>query len=675
MKRPPTRRTRATLLATTAGLALAAAVLPTTAAGADQLPGVRQLRAQLGTHGVLALDPDTGTARQVARLDGYLTRPTHADPADVVRDYLRAHPDVFGLSPAQIDALTLRKRYTDIAGTHHLSFIQSVDGVPVFGNGVKGHVSRDGRLISVLGAPVSDLPAKLAPARVTGAQAKTSAAKDLADPEADPDATVKQVAYVAPDGAVRRAWRTVTSPEGQGMWLHVIDAATGEVLHRQSLSADFDAPQPAARPLLGPAAYGPGVVLAWDHAPGDPRGGEQLPRDLVARGWLPAGAQTLNANPAHVYSDVNDNNRVDAGEEITPAADGSFAFPFTPFTGPGCGTPVPCSWDASTPNSWQTNRAQAGAQLMYFLGKFHDHLLAEPIGFTRAAGNFDARDGDAVEGNSDDGAARNAGLPDGIRRNDARISTPPDGQPPRIHLYLTAPQAGYPIVQGNYSDNAMVVYHEYTHGLSHRLVTDAHGVAALSPSQSWALGEAWSDWYALDFLAAEGLREDDPGVDGEVKIDVPGWIDAVPTRTQPLDCPVGSASPKCPGTPTAGPGGYTYGDYGKIRATGREAHTDGEIWSETLWDLRTALGSKLTESLVTRAMELSPEGPSFLDQRNAVLQADTVVNGGRARDTIWKVFAGRGMGYRAVSLSGADVNPVEDFSLPPGTNTPPAARP
>ena len=65
-------------------------------------------------------------------------------------------------------------------------------------------------------------------------------------------------------------------------------------------------------------------------------------------------------------------------------------------------------------------------------------------------------------------------------------------------------------------------------------------------------------------------------------------------------------------------------------------HADGEIWGQTLWDLRTALGSRTTEILVTRAMELSPANPSFLDERNAILQADLVGNGGANRDTIWK---------------------------------------
>src|SRR5262249_10502765 len=101
-----------------------------------------------------------------------------------------------------------------------------------------------------------------------------------------------------------------------------------------------------------------------------------------------------------------------------------------------------------------------------------------------------------------------------------------------------------------------------------------------------------------------------------------------------------------------------------------EVHSDGEIWGETLWDLRNALGQGLAESLVTRAMELSPNDPSFLDMRNSILQADKAVNGGRARDTIWAVFAHRGMGFFAAAVNTADTAPIEDFSLPPDRHAP-----
>ena len=52
----------------------------------------------------------------------------------------------------------------------------------------------------------------------------------------------------------------------------------------------------------------------------------------------------------------------------------------------------------------------------------------------------------------------------------------------------------------NGGDDAGTVWHEYTHGLSNRLVTNDDGSGALSTPHGGAMGEAWSDWYALDFL-------------------------------------------------------------------------------------------------------------------------------------------------------------------------------
>ena len=57
------------------------------------------------------------------------------------------------------------------------------------------------------------------------------------------------------------------------------------------------------------------------------------------------------------------------------------------------------------------------------------------------------------------------------------------------------------------SDEADIVYHEYTHGLSNRLVIDADGNPALDSVQAGSMGEAWSDWYALDYLVNQGLRQ------------------------------------------------------------------------------------------------------------------------------------------------------------------------
>jgi extracellular elastinolytic metalloproteinase len=220
----------------------------------------------------------------------------------------------------------------------------------------------------------------------------------------------------------------------------------------------------------------------------------------------------------------------------------------------------------------------------------------------------------------------------------------------------------------NGGDDASVVYHEYTHGLSSRLVIDADGAGALNSAQSGAMGEAWSDFYAKDYLNTEGLQPD-TAAPGEVDMGI--YVDATPhqIRNQGLDCPVGSSSPACPGTPTAGPGGFTYGDFGRV-VDGPEVHNDGEIWAETLWDLRARTSPAISEEIVTEGMRLSPPEPSFLDMRNAIIQADIAVRGGAEVDAIWAAFAARGMGFFAGTEDGSDTAPVENFDPPPAAGGP-----
>ena len=153
------------------------------------------------------------------------------------------------------------------------------------------------------------------------------------------------------------------------------------------------------------------------------------------------------------------------------------------------------------------------------------------------------------------------------------------------------------------------------------------------------MGEAWSDWYALDLLHREGLEIDDLG-------QAAARSTSASTRTRSSPRP-GSARPTARRTRSAPccPGGHQHrrsaatpsATSGKV-FVGPEVHSDGEIWLQTLWDLRTQLlagdraasrsRSDLSEALVTEAMRLSPPEPSFLDKRNAILAADQGVNGG-----------------------------------------------
>ena len=109
---------------------------------------------------------------------------------------------------------------------------------------------------------------------------------------------------------------------------------------------------------------------------------------------------------------------------------------------------------------------------------FHDYLEKGPIGFTAAAGNFEAADGDQVYLNALDGANTDNGLPDGNHIDNANMSTPPDGTPPTMQMYLfhspgTTAEPRSPTSRRRRRSTPSVIYHEYTHGLSNRLVVDA----------------------------------------------------------------------------------------------------------------------------------------------------------------------------------------------------------
>ncbi|NMO53340.1 hypothetical protein HH310_19370 [Actinoplanes sp. TBRC 11911] len=624
---------------------------------------VTTLHDQLGVQGIVAIDHATDTPRQVARLDGFLTGPSKKTPVDVALGYIAAHQDVFGLDNAGIAALRLRDDYTDIEGTHHLSFVQEVGGVPVFGNGLKAHVVKDGSLLQIDGAPLKSLPAAAGSPMLSATAAHAKAVADVSGKatatvtRTSSDATraasfsdsgATSLVYFATAAGPRLAWQTLDLANG---YQEVIDATSGDTLYRHDLTqAD---------------AADDGSV--WADYPGSPRGGTQTTVDLSR--WLPPRATTLDGNVAHVYSDVNDDNVANPNEEVQTQGRREFNFPFQSFAktvGQPCSAAFECSWNSTVPKSWQANRQQNAVQLLNYVGTWHDHLAAAPIGFTRAAGNFEAIDGDALQAQSDDGANTANGLPDAAHADNANMMTPPDGVSPVMQMYLFRSQDGF--LAGNGGDEADVVFHEYTHGLSNRLIIDAEGNSTLSGSESQAMGEAWGDWYGLDYLVDQGLERDTATIGDlrEGKYLTHGGT----VRSEPTDCTVGSPASACPGTPAAGPGGYTYGDFGKIFSGGPEVHADGEIWAQTLWDLRTAVGSTKAESLVTRAMELSPSNPSFLDERNAILAADLVVDNGKLQKTIWSVFAKRGMGYFAASLDGSDSQPVEDFSMPPAPNTP-----
>ena len=218
----------------------------------------------------------------------------------------------------------------------------------------------------------------------------------------------------------------------------------------------------------------------------------------------------------------------------------------------------------------------------------------------------------------------------------------------------------------NGGDAAQVVYHEITHGLVGRTITNAAGDPAVGPLQTGMMNEGWADFFSTDLLMSQGLMTDTPAP-GEIRLGThvvgPGGI-----RAKPTDCPVapaGVAGCNANGTATAVLGGYTFGDLKNTDNT--SPHNGGELWAETLWDLRTAIGRDATLKLVAGGMRLTADNPSFLDARDAILlQAAATRSAPGAADDyydeVWETFRARGMGFDATTPSAASTAPVESFS-------------
>jgi hypothetical protein len=629
----------------------------------------RFLKAGLTEGSVLNLAPATGTVRWLGNLDGTLTDPSSDSPKKVTLDYVTANAGDLGMVAGDVATLHLKRDYRDISGTHHLFFTQNIDGVPASRNGLTASVDKQGRLLTLGGSPISGGAAKLrtaaAPTITTAGQALARTRGPVAPGGDTSDDTATKVVF-ATAGGLRPAWETVvTSSETPATT--VIDAVTGAILQRTPLTQ-----------------YEHSTGRVYKFFPGSKRGGRQVRVDFTKRHWLGKHARILSGNNSHTYSDVNDNNRASLNEQVHPRKGHAWSYRLKPFhlkfAKKFCSNPWPCSWNPNKAYSWRTNRAQNATQVFYFVNNWHDHLKAAPIGFTEAAGNFQLKNhtkngkgGDPVTTQTDDGAntgrGQLKGLPDGGHVDNANMATPPDGPRPRMQMYLQhSPFTPYgfngdPFSPTNVGDEADTVYHEYTHGLSNRLNVDVRGRSTLGNGQAGAMGEAWSDWYAMDYLVKKGLQVDKPGT-ADIQIFKYDGLGVFFDRTEPIDCKVGETSHLCTGGTTGRQDGYTYADYGNV-AGGVEVHADGEIWAQTLWDLRDELGSKKSETLVTRAMELAPYNPSFIDMRNAILVADTAVYDGANHGAIWGVFADRGMGFYAGSINGPDSEPAASFDLPP----------
>ena len=584
-----------------------------------------------------------GTPRTITpALGRTLSGPASGTAVDVATAWLSAHQAALGLSAADISALQLRRDHVlPGTGTHAVQFLQTFDGVAAARGGSLGlAVQQDGSVLSYTGETVRSGSLlgsfKLSPADalqgVAGTLANaltfvasktgTRAGYDVfaKGPFAGPS-YVKKVAFPTASGA-RAAYSVLFVQRLDEAYQVVVDAETGKQLYKTSL-VQHETGGTIYDNYPGAPAGGRPRHVSFDATPESP-GGYVDPTGVLGTGITTFGN---NANAHANWS----NFEVPADQGPRPVSPtGQFDYVFADH------------WGTSKcdPTSYPQDQEAASTNLFYQHNRIHDEYYR--LGFTESAGNFQLADGagsggqggDAIQGLVQAGAL-SGGDPTYTGRDNAYMLTLPDGIPPWSGMFLWEPIDDAfegPCADGDL--DAGVIQHEYTHGLSNRYVGTEDG--ALGTHQSGSMGEGWGDWYALDHLHRDGYQKDSV---------LGGYVTGNKAR--------GIRNWAYDDNPT------TFGDIG-YDLVGPEVHADGEIWTATLWQMRKALvarygeteGSDISEHLVTDAMPLSPNDPSMLDERTAIMTAldnryharddfDTLV------DTVYSVFAQRGMGLSA----------------------------
>lgn len=268
--------------------------------------------------------------------------------------------------------------------------------------------------------------------------------------------------------------------------------------------------------------------------------------------------------------------------------------------------------------------------MFYFNCYMHD--LFYILGFTEKDFNFQLNNfgRGGFEGDRVDSRAHSGGV-----IGTANMYTPSEGTSPVMNMGLVTRTGNHTCFDSS------VVFHEFMHGVTNRIVGGGIITDALDSMQSGMMGEGWGDYIACTIN----------------KKDVVGdWVVSNPKGIR--SHPYNSNYPK------------NFGDLPSIP----EVHDGGEVWCATLLEMnRNISDDNLAMQLVVDALKISQPNPSFLNMRDAILTAlDDKLNSGQidmakyknTRSSIWKAFAKFGMGPNAQS-NGAQLDGiVADFSEP-----------
>jgi extracellular elastinolytic metalloproteinase len=416
-----------------------------------------------------------------------------------------------------------------------------------------------------------------------------------------PHAVTAALVWFPLAGGLRLGWHMRLQPPDGPVYRVIVDADDGRILLCRRLT----------RAIVGRAE----VVLTA----GEPRRAVTFPMPLDSYG------APVPANLPAGFPDPWLLDRSTRGASVLAV----LADTATPVQGTADGANVrfPAPADEDSPNQLVVN-------LFALCSAMHDVLYL--LGFREADGNFQADNFGRGGRQSDPVFAR---VHPGPVWGTANMGTPADGRAPTMNMGLVSQTNRHTALDPD------VVYHEYTHGLTNRLVGGPMNDTALDAEQSGGMGEGWSDFIACIVLG---------------KMVVGDWVVAQPTGIRRF-----RYDDQFPDT---------FADIGTGRYVGSKPHNLGEIWCATLMSLARQLGAWPTAQIVVDGLKLTAANPSFLAARDAILLAGDQFFAARGDSpavrtglvhTIWEVFARYGMGPGARTNGAMATGVVADFEVPP----------
>ncbi len=282
----------------------------------------------------------------------------------------------------------------------------------------------------------------------------------------------------------------------------------------------------------------------------------------------------------------------------------------------------------------------------YFCNYLHDFFAL--LGFGEAEGSFQKENFTGVPGDRD---ALEIRIFDTPVAGTARMRSRRDGRAGELQLGPRGERHG--------ALDADLVFHEYAHGVSTRLAGGRLSFEPLRHPESRALGEGYSDYFALTIQSHQLGKE---------KAVFGAWLgddESKGLRRQAYD----------------GSFDRHYGDLAEPE--NHQPHHGGEIWCAALMRMNRALGRALGDAgrgheigwqLVVDSLKLLPVGPDqpgFLDARDAVTRALADLGAAGRLDAadhaavegaVLQAFARTGMGPAAAGRGARFQGIVPDFS-------------